>query len=345
MLGSLQAKHLALQEPRQFIDISPRSTSEFQKLSKQHQREMASPAHCYKPITASHEVRLLHLESGRHSDIIRGRLEHVNIGDNPVYEALSYEWGRPEKQCAILLETDGTRSSLDITRSLHTALRDLRHKDPTSGSRIIWADGVCINQEDIKEREQQACIMGPIYQNATRVVTYIGPHAENSNTAIDFAYDLWEICGMGRSSSTSRAGQFSQPIAPDTSKIPALSDPRCIALKILLLRGWASRSWCGQEFLLNKELSLMCGDREIEEWYLLPGIVQPISSLVLPAYLLPSSLEDPDSLRECLVGFSKPDRYDKDMVSSNRSPLPRYSSRTTHCEHRTQETKSTLSFA
>lgn len=115
MLGSLMAKHLALQEPRQFSDISSRSTSESQTLSKQHQREMASPAHCYKPITTSQEVQLLHLESGRHPDIIWGRLEHVNIGYNPVYEALSYEWGSPEKQCAILLETDGTRPSLGIT--------------------------------------------------------------------------------------------------------------------------------------------------------------------------------------------------------------------------------------
>ena len=39
-----------------------------------------------------------------------------------------------------------------ITDSLYNALRDIRREAPSEGSRVVWADGICINQDDLIER-------------------------------------------------------------------------------------------------------------------------------------------------------------------------------------------------
>lgn len=352
---------------------------------------MADLEQCYRLIASTQEFRILYLQPGKPDDVLIGTLEHGTLDASTSYEALSYEWGSPEKAQEILLEKHGHRSRLGITRSLYHALRDLRQEDV---SRRIWADGVYINQDDVKEREQQVSIMGSIYRGAKRVITYIGAEADESAIGIDFAYDLLRIstakakqkgsessdpvpspteegtydwlsppseydpqyqalkkqllrsfAGVGsmgicylatldiplraiirseaddgetasnlgyeiwRSSSENpkqdEASSFALlPTEEGTyrrASLPLKSDPQVQALKKLLLRGWAARCWCAQEFLLNKELCLMCGRREIHEWALLPTIVQLVFNRELPAFLLPNPAEDPNSLRECLT--------------------------------------------
>ncbi|KAH9224925.1 heterokaryon incompatibility, partial [Leptodontidium sp. 2 PMI_412] len=100
------------------------------------------------------------------------------------YEALSYEWGDPQKECIILLTNE---SHISITRSLYNALRDLRDQKLP---RLLWADGICIHQDDIEERQKQVSIMGVIYSKAYRVLTCTGPERDSSTIAIDFAYEL-----------------------------------------------------------------------------------------------------------------------------------------------------------
>jgi hypothetical protein len=73
---------------------------------------------------------------------------------------------------------------------------------------------------------------------------------------------------------------------PKTELLERLN-PRCVAIKKLLLRGWAGRCWIAQEFVLNEELGLMCGGREIKEWFVLLGIVPLVLSRILLSYLQP----------------------------------------------------------
>ncbi len=55
--------------------------------------------------------------------------------------------------------------------NLGLALKRLRHPEQ---SRVLWIDAVCINQDDIQERSQQVAMMGDIYKQASRVLTWIG---------------------------------------------------------------------------------------------------------------------------------------------------------------------------
>ena len=37
----------------------------------------------------------------------------------------------------------------------------------------FWVDAICINQEDIKEKTYQVCLMGQIYSDASLVISWV----------------------------------------------------------------------------------------------------------------------------------------------------------------------------
>jgi hypothetical protein len=92
----------------------------------------------YTSLAGAREIRVLQLASGDNSAPLRGQIHHVNLDLCPAYEALSYEWGDPKKERTLYLN-NGTQ--IAVTKSLYDALRDIRHGQ---GSRVVWADGICI---------------------------------------------------------------------------------------------------------------------------------------------------------------------------------------------------------
>jgi hypothetical protein len=63
-----------------------------------------------------------------------------------------------------------------IPSNLYSALKRLRFERVFK--RRIWADAVCINQEDMAERSQQVCMMRDIFANASQVPIWLGDHTE-----------------------------------------------------------------------------------------------------------------------------------------------------------------------
>jgi hypothetical protein len=49
---------------------------------------------------------------------------------------------------------------------------------------MLWADVLCINQEDIRQREQEVLRMFHIYDWAFDVIIWVGDQADNSNLAL-----------------------------------------------------------------------------------------------------------------------------------------------------------------
>ncbi|RMJ16109.1 hypothetical protein CDV36_004223 [Fusarium kuroshium] len=87
-------------------------------------------------------------------------------GGTHLYEALSYVWGSPEKTQSIFTPT----GCVPVTENLHAALSRLRDG---SLPRIVWADAVCINQDDMEERDRQVKAMAKIYAKASRVIVWL----------------------------------------------------------------------------------------------------------------------------------------------------------------------------
>jgi len=127
----------------------------------------------YRPLQKKdREVRLVVLEPAtERSTPITCRLEVVKLCDEPIYEALSWNWGDPKDNDEILLE--GRRWL--VRRNLVTALRYLRYEDRT---RVMWIDALSINQngwaDALREREHQIQLMKYVYSMACHVVAWIG---------------------------------------------------------------------------------------------------------------------------------------------------------------------------
>jgi hypothetical protein len=181
----------------------------------------------FRALDNPQEIRVLHLHVGHHSDPLTGQLQHVTLAHPPPFEAISYEWGDPTKTRSITLE-DG--SAFPITESLHHALRDIRDITARGKSRILWADAICIDQQNITELQHQVSIMGRIYRNATRVITYIGPERDDSDIAISFARTLQQY-----------VMDDNLPLLSGGYALPPLSDGPWTALKALVLRTWVSQ--------------------------------------------------------------------------------------------------------
>lgn len=194
---------------------------------------MGSTSQSFKPLAGSKEFRLLRLApASRTNDNLSGKLQHASLDDNHIYEALSYEWGNPKKTHIFSLDNGST---IYITESLHHALRDIRHESPSQADRVVWADAICINQDDTGEREQQVTMMGSIYRKAKRVITYIGPESDNSSLGIEFASYLRQYVV---SSLESNAKSYASAAKSGHPGLPPEADPRWAAVRKLILRGW-----------------------------------------------------------------------------------------------------------
>jgi len=120
----------------------------------------------YSPLSDWNEIRLLGLQPRRPGEGIKCTTRHVKLSEKPQYEALSYMWGPKEHR---QIEINGT--VVEVRQNLGDALLELRLEKDT---RTLWIDAICINQDDVSERNHQVTQMGTIYKNAVRCVAWLG---------------------------------------------------------------------------------------------------------------------------------------------------------------------------
>lgn len=82
------------------------------------------------------------------------------------YEALSWCWGTGEATGSINIRKAGRKISKLVSPDLVKALRALRHPYQ---DRYLWVDAVCINQDDLAEKNIQVQMMSMIYGQAKNV--------------------------------------------------------------------------------------------------------------------------------------------------------------------------------
>ena len=106
----------------------------------------------------------------------------------PHYEAISYVWG--DLSAKVNIRCAG--KNLGITQNLRDILIRFRRKRE---SRLLWADTICINRNDVDERKQQASKMSKIYGNAERVLIWLG-RGDDSDATVEFLQDIayWLRC-------------------------------------------------------------------------------------------------------------------------------------------------------
>nr|POE76713.1 heterokaryon incompatibility protein 6, or allele [Quercus suber] len=115
------------------------------------------------------EIRLLVLYPGVDNEPLRANLSAVPLFNAVPYRALSYCWGSSNRTKRIIIN----QRSIDITESLFAALRKLRQNTYFT---VLWADAICINQDDEDEKRRQLKKVASIYRQAANVEVYLDGH-------------------------------------------------------------------------------------------------------------------------------------------------------------------------
>ncbi|GAB1311762.1 Heterokaryon incompatibility domain-containing protein [Madurella fahalii] len=147
-------------------------------------------------------IRVLVLKAGWPDEPLCCALEHVNLQQDPVYEALSYTWADESGDDSLCRSIQcGDDGLIAITKNCEAALRSLRKRDI---HRRLWVDAVCINQSDVLERSHQVKNMIAIFRAALRVVVFIGEGNVKTNRLVEYISrdsggelpKLWDIVSL-----------------------------------------------------------------------------------------------------------------------------------------------------
>ena len=223
--------------------------------------------HRYEKLEYDDSIRLLRLEPADTDDkLLTGRLIHARLSEPLQYEAISYAWG--EAIFSAKLELSSGR--VNITNSLAAALRAFRQP---STSRYLWADALCINQQDINEKNVQVALMGEIYSSASSVLVWLGPGDQRTGHVVDLSRKL---CSIAEQYGVHDVPTASMDLRGDIWDGPAdvSNDQRAKRDSIALdfdFRGmdefysqpWFKRLWVIQEVALARRITIRCGSHEI----------------------------------------------------------------------------------
>lgn len=222
------------------------------------------PFYKYKPLESEHHIRRLVLKPGQEDDPLCGTMESVNLDDknsSGSYEAISYAWGNAVMNHWIVV--DGFQ--LPITRNLFHALR--RTRDPEK-PRKLWADSICIWQDNKEEKGQQVSIMKRIFETSHCTLICLGIDStdeEEIRTATDAAALVDEVDKMIQRVFDDDAFSWEEDSFPWTKENdPLVIDARWNAWDNMLSLPWFSRGWVVQEAASGPEAFVLWAKAEIK---------------------------------------------------------------------------------
>lgn len=206
----------------------------------------------YDPVSASENViapdgpvgviRLLHFD-GTSDGSIMVKLQAYKLAEDPIYEALSYEWGQHYERETILV--DG--KPLDIPHSLFLFLKSLRSAQKDEKT-LYFADAICIDQQNLQERAQQVQLMGQVYTMAQRVHIWLGSDFGGVSRLFKFGNLL-----RGNETDARVRDRFEEVFSEHNEA--AFQE----AVQALTSCSYWKRLWVIQEILLAKRLLVHCG--------------------------------------------------------------------------------------
>lgn len=163
----------------------------------------------------------------------------------PPFEAISYVWGDVRRHHNLFFANG---FYLPITASLSSGLPILSTHCKT---KFLWIDQICINQENVSERNHQVKAMGDIYKKSTKVLLYVGLFGPGLDAVLTIAEDC-----------ESREDSLVQLQS-------ALEDQmqynyyHWLQLIQFLRYEWFSRAWCFQEVTLARDPRFVLGKRMV----------------------------------------------------------------------------------
>lgn len=194
--------------------------------------------------TQNAELDLMVTASGM---TVRQALELTDMSPEMIEEVCGRASNLADDSAEIIL--DGV--PVLVGQNLEKALRTLREIPEISNGTRVWVDALCINQQDVQEKNFEVKRMGEIYRKADRVVSYLGEESDQSGHILEFMDAIGEVM------------QQANVLAPITlGFLRNIQADMAFSMARFLLRTYFSRIWIVQEIVLGGEKSIaICGAR------------------------------------------------------------------------------------
>src|SRR5690242_6632030 len=230
---------------------------------------MATAAYQYDALPPGKWFRLLRIYPGQNDSPLRCKLISTSLEAAPSYTALSYVWGDPTN----IGHVNCSGIETTVTHSLLGGLRRLRNLEQDA---MVWADAICINQYNVKEKSSQVNMMGAIYDQATEVFIWLGEdpeqmgrHAFNALPPVNAAVVSGTHRTWYESDFDIKLSQNDAAIAPrgriSRDNTGALLNERQLeAIRQMYKLPWFTRVWVLQEVGLASKATAGWGDCRID---------------------------------------------------------------------------------
>jgi hypothetical protein len=221
----------------------------------------------YQPIDSSRfEIRLLSIAPGGHDEPLVFHVITTSLAQSPQYIALSYVWGSASDTREITIKGHQVK----VTKNLHSLMLQCRRwaasQDEADVKKVLpvfWTDAICINQQDNDEKSKQVQMMGSIYSQAARVVSWLGPDEDGQLAAGMKA--ITAIGGDGTTEDFLQVAEMTPWLVEEDDKDEILPNKAWLGVKALFEEPYWQRIWILQEIVLAREdsLSLWAGESAI----------------------------------------------------------------------------------
>lgn len=221
----------------------------------------------YPPLPSGVDaIRILTLAPGEFDDRLVCHLRAAAFSTKPRYVALSYTWGDPYPDSSYLnlpnpdagsgdksvpeplpFEITVNHQPFRVHRNLYLCLRHLRS---TTHPLPLWVDAVCINQQDMEERNGQVAMMSFIYSRAQKVVAWVGVREFNDRSS-------WARV-MAAERRTGAAHHLAASLADGTKLLRSDPPDRGTLYRVARSAYW-TRLWIVQEACLAYSLLIVFG--------------------------------------------------------------------------------------
>jgi hypothetical protein len=200
-------------------------------------------------------------------------LHPYRIDEAPDYHALSYTWGNPlpplapgaevyDETVKCVLTYEDVESNVSITRNLFDALCALAER---SINGPLWIDAVCINQDNMNERQEQVTMMGQIYASAHEVIVWLGLASNLDKDAIILHNEFIPALRRHFGGSLPAPEDLRVLSLGKLLELGLLSDPQAFkSYEWFRRRAWFQRAWTFQESFLAHEITVLYDDYTIE---------------------------------------------------------------------------------
>jgi len=210
----------------------------------------------YGPPLQGSDIRLIEIRLDSENTTLELNLVQHSLGIVK-FDALSYVWGKQTRRRQI--KCNG--QLIHIGPNLADALSEQARRRSTG---LLWADALCINQNDNEEKTRQVRMMRDIYSKAQRVIIWLGKEESGDRKGFDLAKSLYQKCDGERYDMYATIYDFDDFDCRSKGVSEPFRNPDWSALFNILSNPWFSRIWVVQELLVAKRSSMRRGALDLD---------------------------------------------------------------------------------